>query len=298
MLKAPFTFRTQLLEISGQAALLTRDFIDHANEPDDTTILPRFWNVSANDLNDMRIVTKGITGAAGLVVTRRGIALRIWAKRIAAARKALMPSDPRLTDDNRHVVPRITFHASGWPSGTAPSSLVKSLLEATCIAAVPTRTYRAAGVHTWVMTAETMPSTTRFTVDASGSTHEILLQQVQQPQAPGKGQGKGKSKSKKQPADPPPMQWGQAPAQILTTKHDEERIQRLEAKIDQLDQRQSTFEQRVEGKFDHISEPAADLGSEPDSSQGGYGRITALKVSKAGMTAWGKQGSNDSSQYS
>lgn len=99
-----------------------------------------------------------------------------------------------------------------------------------------------------------MPSTTRFTVDASGSTHEILLQQVQQPQAPGKGQGKGKSKSKKQPADPPPMQWGQAPAQILTTKHDEERIQRLEAKIDQLDQRQSTFEQRVEGKFDHISD--------------------------------------------
>lgn len=107
MLKAPFTFRTQLLEISGQAALLTRDFIDHANEPDDTTILPRFWNVSANDLNDMRIVTKGITGAAGLVVTRRGIALRIWAKRIAAARKALMPSDPRL---NRRQSPRGASH--------------------------------------------------------------------------------------------------------------------------------------------------------------------------------------------
>ena len=88
MLKAPFTFRTQLLEMSGASSLFLRDFIDYAHEPSDTTILPRFWAVTANDLNDMRIVTKGITGAAGLVVTRRGLALRIWAKHIAAARQA------------------------------------------------------------------------------------------------------------------------------------------------------------------------------------------------------------------
>ena len=254
MLKAPFTFRSQLLEMSGATSLFLRDFIDYAHEPSDTTILPRFWEVTANDLNDMRITTKGIPGAAGLVITRRGLALRIWAKHIAAARQALMPTDPRLTDDNRHVIPRITFQASGWPSGTDPFSLVKSLLEATHVPAVPTRTYRAAGVYTWVMTAETMPAVTRFTVDANGCTHEILLQQIHHMPAPNKGSGKGKPKSTKQPADTSPAPWGPSAHQALSNKRDDERISQLEAKIEQLDHRQSNFEQRVEGKFDHISD--------------------------------------------
>lgn len=37
----------------------------------------------------MRIATQGIPGAAGLVATRRGLALRIWTKQIADARLAL-----------------------------------------------------------------------------------------------------------------------------------------------------------------------------------------------------------------
>ena len=178
MLKIPFAARTPILEASGQSVLLTRDFIDHANEPNDTTVLPRFWPVSAQDLADVRITTKGIEGAAGLIVTRRGLALRIWTKHIAQARQALLPKNARLTDDNRHVIPKLTFQAAGWLAGTDPSSVVKSVLEATGVATAPTRTYRAAGVHTWILTAERMPKENRFSLHADGSTHEIPSSQL------------------------------------------------------------------------------------------------------------------------
>ena len=106
----------------------------------------------------------------------------------------------------------------------------------------------------WVMTAETMPTVTRFTVDANGCTHEILLQQIQHMPAPNRGSGKGKPKSTKPPAETPPASWGSSTHQVLSNKRDDERISKLEAKIEQLDHRQSNFEQRVEGKFDHISD--------------------------------------------
>ena len=80
MVKAPFAARTPILEASGQAYLLFRDYIDHSNEPLDTTVLPRFWETTTADLAAMRITTKGIPGAAGIVATRRGLALRIWTK--------------------------------------------------------------------------------------------------------------------------------------------------------------------------------------------------------------------------
>lgn len=182
MLKIPYAARTALLEASGKTALLTRDFIDHTHEPTDTTIL--------------RIATQGIPGAAGLVATRRGPALRIWINQIAQARLALLPKDARLTEDNRHAVPKVTFQAAGWPPGTDPSSVVKSVLEATGVPTVPTRTFRAAGVHTWILTAEKLPSETRFSVDADGSTHEILLQQATQVTSQAKGQGKAKHKAR------------------------------------------------------------------------------------------------------
>ena len=272
-LKAPFSSRAAILEASGQTILLTRDFMDFGTGPEDTTILPRFWDVTSQDLADMRITTKGIPGAAGIVVTRRGLALRIWAKNIALARKALMPSDARLTDENRHVIPKLAFQASGWPAGADPASVVKSVLEATGVATVPTRTFRAAGVYSWVLTAETMPKITRFSVDAGGSTHEILLQHTPSTPQVSKGHGKGKTKAKKaiQHLDRHPDGWG-APLIISQTKHkqDDDRISTLEARFDQLEQRQSSFEGRVESKFDTISDSLRQLlaASHPRAREG------------------------------
>lgn len=255
MLKAPYSARTSLLETSGQTALLTRDFIEHTKEPGDTTVLPRFWDVTQQAFAEMRITTKGIQGAAGLVVTRRGLALRIWTKHIAEARRALLPSDSRLTDENRHVVPRLTFQTSGWPAGTDPSSVVKSMLEATGVATVPTRTFRAAGVRTWILTSETLPSITRFTVDADGATCEILLQQITSGNNAAKGQAKGKQKPRAAKSHPTSTtSWSPHATLAQAPQQDDERLGKLEARFDILEKRQCSFENRVESKFDHIAD--------------------------------------------
>lgn len=184
------------------------------------------------------------------------------------------------------MVPRLTFQASGWPAGTEPASVVKSVLEATSIPTVPTRTYRAAGVHTWLLTAEKMPSVTRFSVDANGETCEILIQQDFQPPRPSKGQGKGKHKSgKQQLKDASPTDSWRPPyiAAQVPPKADEDRLGRLESRFDQLEQRQVSFEARVDGKFDHISDSLRQLlaASNPRAREG-HGETPPPKYPKQG----------------
>ena len=64
IVKAPLAARARILEQSGQSILLARDFIDHNQMPQDTTVLPRFWPINPQELANMRIATKGIEGAA------------------------------------------------------------------------------------------------------------------------------------------------------------------------------------------------------------------------------------------
>ena len=146
---------------------------------------------------------------------------------------------------------------SKLPPGTELPQLIKSTLDATGIAMVPTRTFRAAGVHVWILTAESIPKVTRFTLDVEGTVHEILLQPVSPTAHTSKGlaKGKGKGKNQKTKAEEHQASWA-PPAQLVPTrsKEDEERLTRLETRFDQLEQRQVGFENRVESKFDHISD--------------------------------------------
>lgn len=43
IVKAPLAARQTILEFSGQTHLLSRDFLDHQQTPQVTTVLPRFW---------------------------------------------------------------------------------------------------------------------------------------------------------------------------------------------------------------------------------------------------------------
>lgn len=130
--KVPFAQRTSLLEASGSNLLLIRDFLDKGKSSADTTILPRFWPHCVSEFQNMRIAVKSVEGFAGVVVTKRGIAPRIWIANISAARTHLLPADARLTKDNLHVVPKFTLELAGWPAATAAehvvASTVKSLL--------------------------------------------------------------------------------------------------------------------------------------------------------------------------
>ena len=173
--KLPYAQRSVVLESSGSSILLTRDFLERGKGSVDTTVLPRFWTPSNVELQNM---VQGVQGFAGAVMTKRGLAPRIWVSNISAARSHLLASDSRLNQDNIHVVPKLTLQLAGWPAATAAEHVVSSTLQALKLAVIPLRTFRVGGVHVWLVTTDTKPSQTRFAVQINAEISKILVQEV------------------------------------------------------------------------------------------------------------------------
>ena len=151
--------------------------------------------------------------------------------------------------------------SSGWPAGAAPVDIVKTTLKATKLPAIPLRTYRSAGVHVWILCFENPPGQKQFTVSIDDVLHEILLteyqpMQVRSAKGAGKGkQGKGGRQSKLDQEEKP------VPWIAVTPQQDRSRIDALETKFEQLgkqfnnmEQRQTHFESKFDGKFQEITD--------------------------------------------
>lgn len=153
--KAPFAQRTKILEASGQTPLLARDFLERGKSSTDTTVLPRFWPPTLQEHQRMKIAIQDVEGLAGVVMTKRGLAPRIWISKITAARSQLLATDTRINKDNIHVVPKISLQLAGWPAATAAEHVVSSTLKALKLAVIPLRTFRIGGVRIWLVTTDT-----------------------------------------------------------------------------------------------------------------------------------------------
>ena len=171
----PMKQRPAILASSGVQAVLLRDYLDKQHSHDDLSVVPKFWPPTACDLAEIRIVIQNTTGFAGIALTRRGLAVRAWNDNIASIRRAVLPTDPRLTKENMHVVPRFPFNSSGWPPAIQPCFVVSSTLQATSHAPIPTRAFRTGGVYSWSLAFDKKPSVLRFTLDINGSTFEIPI---------------------------------------------------------------------------------------------------------------------------
>ena len=260
VMKIPASERKEVLQISGMCSLLARDFLDKGSSQSDTSILPKFWPPSARDLRELVIASNDIPGKAGLALTRRGLALRVWSDQIGKARKEFIPEDNRITKLNMDTVPRFTFEASGWPSGLEPHDVIQSTHKATGLAPVPTRTYRAAGVHTWVLAFQEKPKTEKFIVQINTAMYEVLLKEAPV-QAWSKGSGKGKNQSKKSDV----LQPGTPAPQVTMFHTDKQRLDQLESRFDKLGQvsnmeeRQGVFERKIDSRFSDISDSLRQL---------------------------------------
>ena len=259
VIKVSKSARATLLGLSGTDSILIRDYLNKNTSMIDMTVIPRFWEINQKGLRELLISVQEVVGAAGVMLTRRGLAIRAWAKDVATVRKKILPSDPRLTETNLSVVPRLILDSSGWPAGAAASDIVEAVNKAVGSPPVPTRTFRSAGVHVWQLGFEAPPKVTDFTVKINGELFQILLT----PSMPAeKGQGKGKSskrfpkqKQKDEVAAPGPS----APA-AAAFNPDRRRLDTLEAKFDSLqgqvtgiEKKQSVMETKLDSRFDDIS---------------------------------------------
>ena len=121
IVKLPKKNRPELLQGSGSSQLLIRDFVENGQQSTDLTVIPRFWDVSPQNLHEALIVTQKVAGFAGVIITRRGLAVRSWTNNVAYMRKAVIPSDSRITTENISVVPRFSYKSTGWPPAVDPA---------------------------------------------------------------------------------------------------------------------------------------------------------------------------------
>lgn len=267
IVKTPKKRRQTLLEASGHTVVLVRDFLDRSDNKSDLSVVPKFWQPTARELADARIVLQGVTGCAGLALTRRGLAPRAWDKGIEAVRRAVLPTDARLTKDNMSVVPKVQFQSTGWPAAIEPASVVSCTLAAVGLAPVPSKAFRSGGVHGWILGFASVPSVLRFTLDINTSTYEILLVEEDKsfkPRPQGRPLGRQQGKPGEQAGHPGPgsktdlLPSSRVPT-VSVQSHDTHRLQALEARFDKLESRQNRMEEKVDSRFSEISSSLCQL---------------------------------------
>ena len=257
IMKTPKAHRGKLLQASGAHLVLIRDFIENGNQSSDLSVIPRFWEVSPQALHEAIIVTKNVSGYAGIVLTRRGLAVRSWTANIAYMRKAVIPSDPRLTSDNIGVVPRHSYRATGWPPAVDPGNVVTSITKAIGLPPIPTKAFRANGVHGWIVAFESKPTTVKFALQINGNTYEILLvEESAFPLAkPLQRQQNATKKNRISEVAGPSPKISQPSVHFVPTSSSAEsqRIDRLEQRFEALESRQGRMEQKFDERFSDIS---------------------------------------------
>ena len=128
-------------------------------------------------------------------------------------------------------------------------------------APIPTRTFRVAGVVTWVLAFDKKPNVEKFTIEVNGVTHEILLQEclfaMKAKQPPRSNVKPGPKASRSSEAKPAQS------VQFVPTNPgpsvDASRLDKLEDRFSRIEARQDRFEEKVDSTFDQISDSLRQL---------------------------------------
>ena len=260
IVKVHTKLREQLISASGTASqIFVRDFLDRSAQPSDTTVLPRFWPVSASGLHQIIATAQGLPGFAGLQVTKRGIAVRAWIHKLADARRVFMTEDERICEANLGTVPKVLWNSAGWPPGVRPIDLVDCVKKATKQAPVPTRAFRDAGVHCWTLGFETPPSPEKFAVQINGTIQEILLSPATTAGAKGKSKGTQVKPKSKDKSEPKPASSEIVKVVSTTSSSESARIDALERKFDVFEKKQDHLEHKIDQRYNEIADSLRQL---------------------------------------
>lgn len=285
MCKVPSNQRLACIERSGTTEMFIRDFIPRGEEISDTTTIPRFWPCDRSSREDALRTAMTIEGFSGLVLTRRGIAVRCLCDKLAGMRKVLLPNDERICGLNLSVIPRILVDSTGWPSSISAHEVVKATNHAVSLPPLPTRCYKVMGVTTWSLAFQQQPSKSRFLIDFNGSSFEILLSSPIDKSSESKsiknvkGNAKGSGKNAKGSKGGPPQ---------ATSEKDSENSQRisaLEARFSSMERRQDSLENKINDGFSSVNDQLRQVLNviAPRSQQDPTGLSPPPKITKTGV---------------
>lgn len=240
--------RPYILEHSALGPLSSRDYVQKGQVIDDLTTLPRFFPATNVGKEEALRVASKLPGFCGLAMTKRGLAIRSWAKDLRGMRTAILASDPRITEENAAVFPKLQYESIGWPASISPGQVVHACLHATKAAPIPTRCFRSMGVTTWVLLFQDQPS--RFTAAFNSVTVEIILSPLQ-------GGAKQPQKKQKPSKKANGRAVGDQPASSVPRPDIDEsnnRISMLESRMNLLETKQESLESRMMNQFDQVQD--------------------------------------------
>ena len=262
LMKVHETHRQDLLKISGKHELFVRQYI-HDDEITDHSLLARYYPHTFDDARAARQLGESLEGGfVGLALTSKGLAIRALNNSLANARDIVLQGDVRFNEINKHVVCQHIFLAQGFPFHASHSNVIEGIHKATKNAPVPLRNFRLAGVLTWVIGLNSTPTVMLFDIKIGDQTFEILLSKqessnkVRQPRKNKKGVFNTPAPQSSWTLTKPSV----PPAQAIANNNDkriislEAKVASLESKQDKLASQQEDLTQKVDGRFDEISD--------------------------------------------
>ena len=247
MCKIDSSLRPSFLEASGAGDIIARDFIPKGEQINDVTVVPRFWAVDRNGKADALRSAGSTEGFAGIIATKRGLAVRAWSAKVAQLRTVLMSQDERITKENINIVPTIVYDSTGWPSSASPNEIVNAVGHSCGTPPIPSRCFRALGVVTWTLGFATEPKVTKFSVSFNGITYEILMTKPSEKNKTTKGVksfAKGSSKGAK----------GSKEIVQQLPEEANDRLTNLETKFAAMERRQDSLETKLQHGFEGVQD--------------------------------------------
>eukprot|EP00434_Breviolum_minutum_P031883 symbB.v1.2.028198.t1/scaffold2966.1/size66338/3 len=239
--------RIKLLEMSGAGDVFVRNFVPKEGEKSDVTVIPKFWPSDRSGRDESLRAAGSLEGFAGIISTRRGIAVRAWCAKVACVRKVLLSNDDRINEINIDTIPVDLFDSTGWPANISPGEIVRAVHHSCKLPAIPTRCFRAMGVTTWTLGFEKPPSTLKCTASFNNEVCEILLTKTGTPlkKIVGK-QPNAKKNFNHVKADSSKSAVGDSKDENAS------RITALETPFSAMERRQDGMEERLQTNFDGI----------------------------------------------
>ena len=254
LMKVPSEARKTLLASSGLNEVFIRQFLQ-LDEFTDHTVLQRFWQINLPDVRQAKQLgqTLGDKAFYGLALTPKGIAIRACNSCIARARATILQDDIRFSDINRATIAKHFFLAQGFSFDMSHAAIIEAIHQATKLPTIPLRSFKIAGLLTWVLGFEQEPQICQFVVEVGGYQFEILLTK----QEKNKVDKKMVKNNRPRKQNNVPKSWVPEPIQTYKPPADratEDRLQALEGKVAGLETQQTHLATKVDKHYDDISD--------------------------------------------
>eukprot|EP00438_Fugacium_kawagutii_P035071 Skav208662 [mRNA] locus=scaffold3341:47701:58414:- [translate_table: standard] len=256
ILKIPEGYLVTMLNASGKTELFTRQYV-HQDSKLCHSVIPRFWPISQEDLRKILQLGQSLEdGFRGIALSKRGLAIRCDNKIIGRARSIIMQGDSRFSELNKDIVVRVMYLAHGFPFQMSHQAIIESTKQGAGCAPVPIRSFRMAGILTWILGFDDHPQSLQFVIKVDKGVHEILLtvQDSNKPAKQVRKQQNTKKNSKHETMDTPSAPSQHVPLQQAPVFHqNDSRITALEKKVANLEVNQSRLADKMDSRFDQMA---------------------------------------------